>query len=167
MLTPKEVISAMAADFRKRNLSYTDVANLTGYKMQTVANMVCSRKEYLTIGQAARYCAAFGYNMEFLTSGKGRLCPEDDMIDSLEEGEVVNDDSRKLVALMGMLNRYLFIVHDPALMTLYRNMLNLINEKDSSRAYEHIRNQEKLFDMIAAANGVHAPDAQKSKHKEY
>lgn len=154
MLTPREVISTMAADFRKRNLSYTDVANLTGYKMQTVANMVCSRKDYLTIGQAARYSEAFGYNMEFMTSGKGRLCREDDIAGSLEEGKTFNDDSRKLVALMGMLNRYLYLVDDPALTALYRNMLNLINGNDSGKAYEYLKNQEKIFDMIAAANGV-------------
>ena len=151
MFTPKEVLSAMAADFRMHNLSYTDVANLTGYKMQTVANMIASRKEYLTIGQAARFAKAFGYNMDFLTSGKGRL-NHDDAAERTDDEKAFNDGSKKLVALMGMLNRYLYIVNDPALLALYHNMLNLINEKDSSKACEYIRNQERIFDMISAAN---------------
>ena len=154
MSTPKEVFSAMAADFRKRNLSYEDVANLTGYKKQTIANFIASRKDYLSQGQAARFAQAFEYNMEYLTSGKGRLDREDDIAWSLNEGKGSGSDSRKLVALMDMLSRYLCIVDDPTLLALYRNMLNLINEADVKKAYGYIRNQEKIFDLLAREHGV-------------
>ncbi len=149
----------MAADFRKRNLSYTDVANLTGYKMQTVANIIASRKEYLSIGQAARFVQAFGYNMDFLTSGKGRLNHDEDIIESFNDGKVFSSDSRKLVALMDMLSRYLCIIDDPALLALYRNMLNLINETDGKKAYEYIKNQDKIFELLAKEHGVDFPAA--------
>lgn len=143
----------MAADFRKRNLSYAEVADLTGYKMQTIANIIASRKEYLTLGQATRFSNAFGYNMDFLTSGKGRLNREDDVLYPSGEESPFNDDSRKLVTLMGMLNRYLYVVDDPALLALYRNMLDLINEKDRSKAQEYMKKQERIFDMISSRNG--------------
>lgn len=158
MFSPKEVLSAMAADFRKRNLSYAEVADLTGYKMQTIANIIASRKDYLTLGQATRFSRAFGYNMDFLTSGKGRLSSDDDSLYFSGEESPFNDDSRKLVTLMGMLNRYLYVVDDPALLALYRNMLDLINEKDRSKAQEYIKKQERIFDMISN-NGAVAPES--------
>lgn len=148
----------MAADFRKRNLSYKDVAELTGYKMQTVANIIASRKDYLTVGQAARFSRAFGYDMDFLTSGKGRLNRDEDIIASAAEGKEFTDDSKKLLAMMSMLSRYLYIVDDPALTALYRNMLNLINEKDDGKAYEYFRNQEKIFELLAKSHGVSFPE---------
>ena len=161
MSTSKEVFSAMAADFRKRNLSYEDVANLTGYKKQTIANLIASRKDYLSQGQAARFAQAFGYNMEYLLSGKGRLNNDDDAVGSVSNGPSFGDDSRKLVALMGMLYRYLCVVDDPALFALYRNMLDLINEKDGSKACEYIENQEKIFSVLARERGVDFPEVQK------
>lgn len=160
MSTPKEVFTAMAADFRKRNLSYEDVANLTGYKKQTIANFIASRKDYLSQGQAARFAQAFGYNMEYLVSGKGRLNHDDDIIESLDGGKAFGEDSRKLVAVLSMLSRYLYIVDDPALTALYRNMLNLINETDGKKAYEYVKNQEKIFDLLAKANGIEVPEAE-------
>lgn len=158
MFSPKEVLSAMAADFRKRNLSYAEVADLTGYKMQTIANIIASRKDYLTLGQATRFSRAFGYNMDFLTSGKGRLSRDDDSLYFSGEERRFNDDSRKLVTLMGMLNRYLYVVDDPALLALYRNMLELINETDRNKAQEYIKKQERIFDMISN-NGAVAPES--------
>lgn len=148
----------MAADFRKRNLSYAEVADLTGYKMQTIANIIASRKDYLTLGQATRFSRAFGYNMDFLTSGKGRLSRDDDSLYFSGEERRFNDDSRKLVTLMGMLNRYLYVVDDPALLALYRNMLELINETDRNKAQEYIKKQERIFDMISN-NGAVAPES--------
>lgn len=152
MSSPKEVLSEMAADFRKRNLSYAEVADLTGYKMQTVANIIASRKDYLTLGQATRFSRAFGYNMDFLTSGKGRLSNDDDSFCFSGEERRFNDDSRKLVTLMGMLNRYLYVVDDPALLALYRNMLDLINETDRNKVQEYMKKQERIFDMISSMN---------------
>lgn len=149
----------MAADFRRRDLSYADVAELTGYKKQTIANFIASRKDYLSAGQAARFCQALGYNMDFLLYGKGRLNREDDFALPCDGEKVSVDDSRKLVALMGMLSRYLYIVDDPALLALYKNMLNLINETDMGKAYEYIKNQERIFDILAKAHGVDLPEA--------
>lgn len=163
MSTPKEVFSAMAADFRKRNLSYEDVAKMTGYKKQTIANFIASRKDFFSRSQASRFAQTFGYNMDFLTSGKGRLSHEDDIIESFNDGKVFSDDSKKLVALLGMLSRYLCIVDDPALLALYRNMLNLINETDGNKAYEYIKNQEKIFDILAKAHGVDFPEVRDSE----
>lgn len=149
----------MAADFRRRNLSYADVAELTGYKKQTIANFISSRKDYLSQGQAARFAQAFGYNMDYLVSGKGRLNNDDDIIESSDGGKDFGEDSKKLVAVLSMLSRYLYIVDAPALTALYRNMLNLINESDMGKAYEYIKNQEKIFDQLAKAKGIEVPEA--------
>lgn len=71
--TPREVKREISADLRKQGLLQKEAAKKLGYKSkQTLANTL-STKQYLSIRQASRFSKAFGYDIIFLTEGKGCL----------------------------------------------------------------------------------------------
>lgn len=71
--TAQQVISALADDFKQRNLSYSQVADRTGYSSRQAIWRIVTGNNYLTPSQAKRFSRAFGYNEAFLVSGAGEL----------------------------------------------------------------------------------------------
>lgn len=93
--TPEEVLKSVSADFKLRGVTHEVAAEKLGYgSKQTLSNLLSSKK-YLSGYQAKRFNDAFGYNMEFLMSGKGELQPYRDadgssptFIDDTIEGDI-------------------------------------------------------------------------------
>lgn len=151
MSTPREVIKSLALDFKRRELGYADVAGLTGYRAQTIANIISSQKKYLCENQALRFSNAFGYDKKYLMTGEG------DLLHKEESGErqdvAFSEDTKKLSVVMGMLSRYVYIADDPVLLALYDNISKFINEKDRRNAFLYLKEQERIFDRIASGSG--------------
>ena len=83
MASPTEVRRSIAADFKRRGITYEIAAKQLGFKnKQTVANIV-SRKnqDYFTVEQAFRFHCTYDYRIPFLTTGEGELfeCKQDPM----------------------------------------------------------------------------------------
>ena len=99
--SPEQVIMAMKGDWRKAGMSYQDVAEKTGYKSPTIANMASSRKKYLSYNQAIAFRNAFGYNISFLMFGEGSLYPEEpDVPEFLKDYPGLARDLREAAALL-------------------------------------------------------------------
>lgn len=73
--TPDEIRRFIAADFKRRGLTYEKAAKQLGFKnKQTVANIVSrKRQEYFTTEQAFRFNCTYDYSVKFLTTGEGEL----------------------------------------------------------------------------------------------
>ena len=74
-LSALEVRRTIAADFKRKGITYETAAQQLGYKnKQTVANILTgSRKEYMTVEQAFRFHSVYNYQTQFLISGEGTL----------------------------------------------------------------------------------------------
>lgn len=112
MATPREVIKSLALDFKRRDMNYMDVAKLTGYKAQTIANIISSQQKYFCAKQALRFSDAFGYNKDYLMTGNGQL-----------------SDSGQLAEVMSTLSRYIYLSNDPTLLELYNRLTERLFEK--------------------------------------
>ena len=75
-MTAEEVKQEVVFDLRKRNLKRRDAGLLLGIKPQSVTNMLAA-KGYFSAFQARRLHDCFGYDMEFLMTGKGVLMSGD------------------------------------------------------------------------------------------
>lgn len=71
--SPEDVLAALQDDFRRRGLSQSDVARLTGYKTRQAIGTILAAGKYLLPSQALRFESAFHYNVSFLTAGIGTL----------------------------------------------------------------------------------------------
>lgn len=73
--TPTEVRRSIAADFKRRGITYEFAAKQLGFKnKQTVANIVSRKNQkYFTEEQALRFHCTYDYQIRFLTTGEGEL----------------------------------------------------------------------------------------------
>lgn len=75
--SPEDVMGQISSDFKMRSLTHADAAKMLGYKnKQTVSNILSSKK-YMSKKMAKKFSDAFGYDEDYLTSGKGDLYVED------------------------------------------------------------------------------------------
>ena len=75
--TPEEVLLAITVDYKMRGISHADAARMLGMKSRQALANILYAKRYLSEKQAMRFHMAFGYNTDFLTSGKGELIQKD------------------------------------------------------------------------------------------
>ena len=71
-MTGEQVCLTVAAEFKKRKLSYSQVAEKLGQSLQTVYNRLSSKK-YFSEGIAAKWSDIFGFNKVFLMTGEGSI----------------------------------------------------------------------------------------------
>lgn len=57
--------------FKLKGWTYADAAKILGCSKQTVANRICGKK--FGPNTARRWAEAFGFNEDFLLTGKGKL----------------------------------------------------------------------------------------------
>ena len=71
-MTGEQVCLTVAAEFKKRKLSYFQVADQLGQSVQTVYNRISSKK-YFSEGIAQKWSDVFGFNKVFLMTGEGSI----------------------------------------------------------------------------------------------
>ena len=69
---PVFVKKAVAKDLKMRHLTQKAAGEMIGYGRQTMSNIL-SKAEYFSEKQAKLFSLAFGYNKEYLMTGKGNL----------------------------------------------------------------------------------------------
>lgn len=127
------------------NLSVEEIASLLGYKSkQSVYNLFSSNR-YVPAKITSKLANEYGYNAEYLTSGKGSLYPTTE--EFLSEREMVSrslylllkgcfrdvvsswGDSRanQLLETFGLLEQYFFSVTAPSDLTAYARTIVQVN----------------------------------------
>lgn len=128
--TPEQVIKALASDWLEAGWKYQDIAIMTGYKYQTIANFISGKKTYFTAKQA-RKLEPLGYRMEFLMFGQGCLRKDDD-VDSLDgNNQAILSDEFKLNFFMQSFQNIAKIYQDTLLMLLYDKFRDAFVSADS------------------------------------
>lgn len=117
--TPTQVIRALAADWRQQKLSYSDVAEMTGYKYQTIANFVSNKKTYFSFAQAQKIARAFGYRIEYLMFGEGVLNQIPDKPISFLNWNQLMSDGLKLEWVMDALKKIATYTNNSRINDLY------------------------------------------------
>lgn len=86
--SPEEVLRAVSSDIKARGYTHEQAAKKLGFgSKQTLSNLLAS-KRYMSAFQAKKFVDNLGYNMDFLTSGKGDLQPYHGVHGSTPLGEV-------------------------------------------------------------------------------
>lgn len=128
-------MKALAADWLQEDLKYQDVAQITGYKYQTIANFVSGKKTYFSAEQAKRF-EPMGYRMEFLMFGTGCLKKEDDIESAVgKDGNSLPDDF-KLSFLMNCFKNIADIYDEPLMQAIYKKFHRAITTEDVHTAAE-------------------------------
>lgn len=70
--SPTQVKNDVKRDFKIRHLTQAAASEMIGFGRQTMSNIL-SNDEYFTEKQAILFSLAFGYNKEYLMTGKGAL----------------------------------------------------------------------------------------------
>ena len=78
--SPREVFRAISADFILCGMTRCDAEKKLGFKSQGYLSHLLASKKYLSPVQAIRFQKAFGYNLNFLMSGQGRLKDENNTL---------------------------------------------------------------------------------------
>lgn len=73
--SPIFVKKAVSKDIKMRHLTQKAAGEMIGYERQTMSNIL-SNAEYFSEKQAILFSLAFGYNKEYLMTGKGNLFSE-------------------------------------------------------------------------------------------
>lgn len=73
--SPVFVKKAVAKDIKMRHLTQKAAGEMIGFGRQTMSNIL-SKAEYFPEKQAILFSLAFGYNKEYLMTGKGNLFSE-------------------------------------------------------------------------------------------
>lgn len=69
---PAQVKKAVVEDLKAQHLSHYAIGEIIGFSRNTIANML-SNGQYFSLKQAVLFSLAFGYNRDFLMTGKGEL----------------------------------------------------------------------------------------------
>lgn len=152
--TPSQVYSAIAADLKANQMTYNDVAHITGYKTQTIANIMC-RKKYMSAKQARIFSDSLGYNADFLLYGKGVLRKEDDIIKAVTSGNSFLSDRDKLMALMEYVRMLSLITRDDILSVIYKKFYRAITSEDSQESYNALMEIQGVLALVAEMKHVH------------
>ena len=71
--SPEEVLKCISGDLKAKGYTHETAARKLGFgSKQTLSNLLAS-KRYMSAFQAKKFVDNLGYNMDFLTSGKGDL----------------------------------------------------------------------------------------------
>ena len=74
--SPEQVLQAVSKDLKFKGLTHEQAAKELGFgSRQTLSNLLSSKK-YMSGRNAKRFKDAFGYDMDYLMSGKGGLYPD-------------------------------------------------------------------------------------------
>ena len=152
-MNPEEVIKTMAADWRRRSMSYYDVAKITGYKYQTIANFMSSKNTFFTSAQALKF-QPLGYNLDFLMFGKGSLYPEDDIASSVENGNNIMPDGYKLIFLLNCVKTLGDIYDDPLIQLVYLKFQKAMTTKDRHECAETLAAIQQLLGLAMVQHGI-------------
>lgn len=133
--TPEQVIKALAADWLQEGLKYHDIAQITGYKYQTIANFISGKKTYFTAEQAKRF-EPMGYRMEFLMYGTGHLKKENDIESAIGKDKNSLPDDFKLVFLMNCFKSFANIYNDEMMQAVYKKFYRAITTEDMKKSAE-------------------------------
>lgn len=143
--TPEQVKKVLAADWVKEGLKYHDIAQITGYKYQTIANLISEKKTYFKAEQAEKF-EPMGYRIEFLMFGTGCLKKEDDIESAV--GKVKNSmhdehDDFKLAFLLSCFKNIADIYDDSLMQVIYKKFLKAITTEDRHTSAECIAEIQK------------------------
>ena len=104
ILTGKEVRRSVAADLKRKGITYEQAAKDLGYKnKQSIANILSSKNDsYLPQEQALRLHITYNYQIDFLTKGIGRLYPdrEDPMVGVIDILPPFDNLSREVLTIV-------------------------------------------------------------------
>lgn len=156
--TPEQVYLAIAADLRANAMTYSDAAQLTGYKTQTIANIISGRKDYMSKKQAQRFSNGLGYNEEFLLSGRGVLRKDNDVINAIGERNSFLSDSERLMLLMEYIRILSLMNDDKILKLVYKKFYRSLTTTDYEESKEAILEIQGILEIVAAMNRVHFDD---------
>lgn len=127
-LSALEVRRTIAADFKRKGITYERAAQQLGYKnKQTVANILTgSRKEYMTGDQALRFHSIYGYQIPFMISGEGalyepRLHPYDGLIEIMPPFKGLSPEA--LVMVIDMAEGIIKTCGRPEALSAWNNVL--------------------------------------------
>jgi len=153
VMTPREVLKTLAADWLQNDLSYHDIARITGYKYATIANYMSHKKTYLTPQQAERF-RPLGYNMDFLMFGKGTLRLEEDPGKISANGNDFLPDSYKVTFLMYVLKSIADYTDDPLTQVIQKKVYRAFTTTDKHECAEVLAEIQHVIAMGLVNNGI-------------
>ncbi len=151
--SPDQVKRAVAADWMQRKITYAEAARVTGYKYPTIANAMSNKKAYFSMKQALRL-AKFGYDVDYLTKGKGTLRPEDNAASIIQHSNSFLPDDYKLSFLMECLRNLGDIYDDPLIQLVYVKFYKAITTKDLHECSEQLATIQQLIGIAMYQHGV-------------
>lgn len=143
-MTPKQVIRAIAADWRQKGYSYQDIAGITGYKYQTIANYIANKKTFFTSAQAVKF-KPLGYNLDFLMFGEGALCPEDEPANVLKDDNDFLPEGFKVYCLLSALKSLSDITDDPLIQDVHTHYFQAFTTKDRNECMSSIDEIQRIL----------------------
>ena len=142
--TPDEVLQAVSRDIKLRGLSRKEAAERIGLgSSQSYSNLIASHK-YLNFVKARKLSDAFGYNEEFLTTGKGELLPSASPIEesvqqtSVSPQSAADDRYKKLRA--DMMQAFIWL----------NSFVNFRGDEETSIFLQQIWNYFKAEEFVRA-----------------
>ena len=152
-MTPREVMQTLAADWRRRGITYYTVAQLTGYKYQTIANFISNKRTYFSSSQAMKF-KQFGYSPDFLMYGTGTLFPEDNVSTFVENDNNMLSDSYKLMFLLDCWKKIGDIYDDPLIQTIYLKFYRAVTTKDKIECSSALSEIHQLLALGMIQQGI-------------
>ena len=128
-MTPREVMKTLAADWRQNDMSYHDVAVITGYKYATIASYMSYKNTYFNLSQAEKF-RPMGYSMDFLMYGKGALRPEEAPGKTNASGNDYLPDSYKVTFLMYVLKSLADLTDEPLTRAIQKKVSRAFSTED-------------------------------------
>lgn len=164
--TPEQVYLAIAADLRENAMTYSDAAQLTGYKTQTIANIISGRKDYLSKKQAQRFSNGLGYSEDFLLYGRGVLRQENEMVNAIGERNSFMSDTKRLTLLMGYIKDLALMTNDKALHFVYKKFYRSLTTTDYEESQAAILDIQDVLEVVATTHNVHLEDQDEPLYDE-
>lgn len=141
--TPAEICKAISADFKMRGLTHEKAADLLGTTKQTVSNQISGKKKF-SVNMARKYHETFGYDVQFLLYGEGKLMDQD------------------LIEIDEMLNREGVDLKERRFNRRLQQLLRLIGNDNLDMAVQALcedneEEYEEYFDKLAREYGWDIP----------